>query len=162
MRWWREQRPDIDCSGKAIVGRISLLQDLALKRANAALAAHGVRYQEYGVLATLRSKGPPFQMSPGELQASLIYSSGGLSNLLKRLERDGFIRRLGDPADGRGVLVRLTARGRALADRAMPDHAQAELDLVGALSARDRDQLARLLGRMLRAHAQALPKIPGS
>ncbi len=151
MRWWREQRPDIDSSGKAIVGRISLLQDLALRRINEGLARHGVRYQEYGVLATLRSKGPPFQMSPSELQASLIYSSGGLSNLLKRLERSGYISRGVDPSDGRGVRVRLTAKGKRLADQAMPDHAQVELGFIQALTARQREQLAALLARLMKA-----------
>jgi DNA-binding MarR family transcriptional regulator len=110
-----------------------------------------VRYQEYGVLATLRSKGPPFQMSPSELQASLIYSSGGLSNLLKRLERSGYVRRSEDPSDGRGVLVKLTAKGRQLADQAMPDHAQVELGFISDLTARQREQLATLLARLMKA-----------
>lgn len=155
MRWWREQRPDIDSSGKAIVGRISLLQDLALRRINEGLARHGVRYQEYGVLATLRSKGPPFQMSPSELQASLIYSSGGLSNLLKRLERGGYIGRSEDPSDGRAVRVKLTAKGKRLADQAMPDHAQVELGFIQALTARQREQLAALLAQLMKAQDTA-------
>jgi len=153
MRWWRQERPDIDSSGKAVVGRLLRLQDLALRRLNEAIAPFGLKYQEYGVLATLRVKGSPFQMTPSELQSTLLYSSGGLSNLLKRLEQGGYIRRVEHPRDGRGVLVKLTPKGRRLAEQAMPEHAKAELALIAMFDATERLQLASLLAKMVRSHS---------
>ena len=38
MAQWRRQRPDIDCSGKAVIGRIVHLQETILRAVNAALA----------------------------------------------------------------------------------------------------------------------------
>ena len=149
FHWWRTQRPDIDSSGKAIVGRILRLQDLALRRFNEALEAFGVRYQEYAVLATLRAKGPPFRMSPSELRATLLYSSGGLSNLLKRLEQCGYVSRGADPTDGRAVPVTLTSRGREVADAAMPVHAEAEMALISMFDQEERQQFESLLKRMM-------------
>jgi DNA-binding MarR family transcriptional regulator len=157
MRWWRQERPDIDSSGKAVVGRLLRLQDLALRRLNEAIASHGLKYQEYGVLATLRVKGAPFQMTPSELQSTLLYSSGGLSNLLKRLEREGYIQRAIHPADGRGVLVKLTSKGRRLADKAMPAHAQAELALIAMFEPAERELLAGLLARMTEGNTPEAP-----
>jgi DNA-binding MarR family transcriptional regulator len=146
---WRRERPDIDSSGKAVIGRLLRLEEVILRTLNQALAPHDIKYQEYAVLATLRVAGAPYRLTPSVLQATLLFSSGGLSNLLKRLERDGLVRRTGNPQDGRGVLVTLSAKGRRLADRAMPDHAKAELQLLEMLNQKERTSLATLLSRMM-------------
>lgn len=146
---WRNERPDIDSSGKAVVGRLLRLEEVILRNINEALAPHGIKYQAYAVLATLRVAGAPYRLTPSRLQSTLLFSSGGLSNLLKRLEHDGLVRRNGNPQDGRGVLVSLTAKGRGLADRAMPDHANAELQLLEMFSAKERHALSGLLSRMM-------------
>jgi DNA-binding MarR family transcriptional regulator len=146
---WRAARPDLDSSGKEVVGRLLHLEGVVLQAVNSALAPYGLKYLEYAVLATLRVSGAPYRMTPSQLQARLLFTSGGLSNLLKRLEGNGWIQRTDDPDDGRGVLVSLTAKGRRLADRAMPDHAQAELRLLRMFSSEERDQLAQLLARMM-------------
>ena len=146
---WRAERPDIDSSGKAVIGRLLHLEGVVLQAVNAALEAHGLKYQEYAVLATLRVAGAPYKMTPSSLKSRLLFTSGGLSNLLKRLEASGWIARSDDPEDGRGVLVSLTPKGRKLADAAMPDHATAELSLLQGLSAAERKLLAGLLARMM-------------
>lgn len=153
---WRNERPDIDSSGKAVVGRLLRLEEVILRTINEALAPHSVKYQAYAVLATLRVAGAPYRLTPSRLQSTLLFSSGGLSNLLKRLERDGLVRRTGNPQDGRGVLVSLTAKGRGLADRAMPDHANAELKLLEMFSAKERHALSGLLSRMMVGNAPDL------
>lgn len=152
---WRAERPDLDSSGKEVVGRLLHLEGVILQVVNAALAPHGLKYLEYAVLATLRVSGAPYRMTPSNLQARLLFTSGGLSNLLKRLEGNGWIQRTNDPEDGRGVLVCLTPKGRRLADRAMPDHANAELRLLRMFSPQERDQLANLLARMMDGNAPA-------
>lgn len=149
MAQWHRERPDIDCSGKAIVGRILRLQDVILRAVNAALERHGIRYPGYSVLATLRASGEPFRMSPSRLKETLLLTSGGLSNLLARLERAGWIRRHADPLDGRAVIVELTDQGRALADRTMKDHAEVERQLVGMFSGEEQRAFASMLSRML-------------
>lgn len=146
---WKAERPDLDSSGKEVVGRILRLEGVVLQAVNAALAPHGLKYLEYAVLATLRVSGSPYRMTPSSLQERLLFTSGGLSNLLKRLESNGWIQRTNHPEDGRGVLVCLTPKGRRLADRAMPDHADAELRLLRMFTRQERDQLAGLLAQML-------------
>lgn len=150
---WRAERPDIDSSGKAVIGRLLHLQGVVLQTVNTALAPHGLKYQEYAVLATLRVAGAPFQMTPSNLKSRLLFTSGGLSNLLKRLEASAWITRCNDPSDGRGVLVSLTIKGRNLADVAMPDHARAELQLLGSFPKAQRDLLGALLARLMRNQA---------
>jgi DNA-binding MarR family transcriptional regulator len=149
MAQWRRQRPDIDSSGKAVVGRILALQDIILRTVNAALAPHGLRYPAYAVLATLRVAGEPYRMSPSRLQATMLFTSGGISNLLRRVEERGYVRRFADPSDGRGIVVELTDRGFAAAEAAMADHADAERRLCAMFGEQERETLAALLSRMI-------------
>jgi DNA-binding MarR family transcriptional regulator len=149
MAQWRRQRPDIDCSGKALIGRILHLQETILRAVNAGLAPHGLRYADYAVLATLRVAGEPFRMSPSRLQATMLFTSGGVSNLLRRVEKKGYVRRLADPADGRGILVELTQKGFTLAEAAMADHAAVERRLCAMFNAEEQETFATLLSRMI-------------
>jgi len=149
MAQWRAERPDIDCSGKAIVGRVLHLQGIILRAVHAALVPYGLRYPAYAVLATLRVAGAPYRMSPSRLQETMLFTSGGVSNLLRRVEVAGLIRRIDDPADRRGTIVELTAEGFALAERAMAAHAAAERQLVSMLAPGEQAALATMLSRMI-------------
>jgi DNA-binding MarR family transcriptional regulator len=161
MRQWQRERPDIDSSGKAVVGRLLRLEEVVLRTLNSVLEPYGLKYQEYAVLATLRVAGAPYRLPPSRLQATLLFTSGGLSNLLKRLERAGWIKRSLDPSDGRGVLVKLTPKGVRLADEAMPRHAAAELHLLRMFDASQRDMLSSLLSQMMTGNAPELGPEPG-
>jgi DNA-binding MarR family transcriptional regulator len=149
MQRWRREFPGIDCSGKAVVGRLLHLHEVFLKTINRTLAKHRLKYPAFAVLATLRVQGAPYRMSPTALLDSLILTSGGLSNLLRRLEKAGHIRRMADDVDGRGVIVELTAQGRRIVEPAMRDHADTERLLISMLSREERDTAAQALGRMM-------------
>ena len=101
------------------------------------------------MLATLRVEGAPYRMSPKALLDSLILTSGGLSNLLRKLEKAGHIRRMADDTDGRGVIVELTELGRRIVEPAMRDHAETERRLISALSHDEQRVVAEALGRMM-------------
>jgi DNA-binding MarR family transcriptional regulator len=149
MLLWRREFPEIDCSGKAVVGRVLHLHEVLLTAVNRSLAKHRLKYPSFAVLATLRVEGAPYRMSPKALLDSLILTSGGLSNLLRRLEKAGHIRRMADEQDGRGVIVELTEQGRRLVEPAMRDHAKTERRLVAALSKAEQRAAASALARMM-------------
>lgn len=149
MVQWRRERPDIDCSGKAIVGRILHLHDIILRAAERVLQQHQLKYPTYAVLATMRVSGAPYRMSPGELSDALLLTSGGLSNLLRRMEAEGYVQRTPDTRDKRGVVVELTAKGIAKADESMADHAETERSLVACLADGDQKDIAHALGLMI-------------
>lgn len=149
MKQWRHERPDLDCSGKAVVGRILRLQEIIMRAFNIGLEPHGLRYHAFAVLATLRVSGPPFRMSPTRLRETLLMTSGGTSNLLARLERQGWVVRHDGLHDGRTVIVELTEAGKDLADQAMESHAQVERELIRMFSETERDSLSAMLSRML-------------
>jgi DNA-binding MarR family transcriptional regulator len=136
------------------------LEEVVLRSINSVLQPFGLKYQEYAVLATLRVAGAPYRLSPSRLQATLLFTSGGLSNLLKRLEREGWVRRSSDPKDGRGVLVKLTPKGLRLADEAMPKHAAAEQHLLRMFDSQQRENLSALLSMMMVGNAPELGPEP--
>lgn len=149
MQRWRREFPEIDCSGKAIVGRLLHLNEVFQAAIDRNLAKHRLKYPTFAVLATLRVQGAPYRMSPKALLDTLILTSGGLSNLLRRLEKVGHIRRMADETDGRGVIVELTEQGRRLVEPAMCDHAETERSLVAVLPAAERALVADALGKMM-------------
>jgi DNA-binding MarR family transcriptional regulator len=159
IKQWCTERPDIDSSGKEVVGRILRLEEVVLRTFNKVLHPFGLKYQAYAVLATLRVSGKPYRLSPSRLQATLLFTSGGLSNLLKRLENDGLISRSIDPTDRRGVSVKLTTKGLRLIDVAMPKHAAAERQLLHMFDQNQREILSNLLSTMMVGNAPELGAI---
>lgn len=148
LRQWGRERPDVDVSAMAIIGRISRLERMISVRLDQVFAAHGLEAWEFDVLATLRRSGPPFELRAGQLLDAMMITSGTMTNRIDRLERRGFVGRRKDPADGRVVLVVLTPSGRWRVDAALESHAANELDIIGSLSPRDRDHLIRVLRRL--------------
>jgi DNA-binding MarR family transcriptional regulator len=148
LRQWGRERPDVDVSAMAIIGRISRLERLIGVRLDQVFEAHGLEAWEFDVLATLRRSGSPFELSAGKLLDAMMITSGTMTNRIDRLEHRGFVRRGKDPADGRVVLVALTPAGRRRVDAALVAHAANELDIISSLSQRDRDALTRVLRRL--------------
>jgi DNA-binding MarR family transcriptional regulator len=142
---WQRERPDLDRSPMAVVGRISRIA----RRIDLAQRATFARYEldppAFDVLATLRRSGAPFELSAGDLMRSAMVTSGAITQRLDRLETRGLVRRDPHPNDGRVVLVSLTPAGRELVDRVLPDHLATEERLLAGLTPQQRTALADLL-----------------
>ena len=154
---WHEERPDVDVSGMAIIGRLSRLERLIRPRLSAVFARHGLESWEFDVLATLLRNGEPHQLTPGELLKSMMITSGAMTNRIDRLEKRGFVKRVKNPNDGRQVLVTLTSKGLRKADAALIDHAANERAIVAALTPEQCDQLISLLRTLHHAIADEPP-----
>jgi DNA-binding MarR family transcriptional regulator len=84
-------------------------------------AQHGVPISSYEVLIHL-ADAPDGRMRMRDLADAALLSRSGLTRLVDRLERDGLIERASCPSDARGAFAVITDAGRALLDRARPDH----------------------------------------
>lgn len=146
---WTRERPDLDVAPLAVLSRVSRLARHLDRARRIAFAEHDLEAFEFDVLTALRRAGPPYELSPGRLLRETLVGSGTMTNRLDRLESRGLVRRRPDPADGRSVRVRLTARGRAKVDRAVADLLARERELLAGLPAADRDRLAELLREVL-------------
>lgn len=142
---WNRERPEVDVSGMAVIGRITRLERVIRPHLNAVFAEHELESWEFDVLATLVRNGPPHQLTPGQLLESMMITSGTMTNRIDRLEARGFVERLRSPADRRVVLVTLTEDGRAKLDAALIDHAANERRIIESLSPKQQRQLIDLL-----------------
>ncbi|NRQ48246.1 MarR family winged helix-turn-helix transcriptional regulator [Aeromicrobium stalagmiti] len=142
---WQRERPDLDVSPMHVLSRVTRLA-LHLDRARKdAFADHDLEPSEFDVLSALRRSGEPYQLSPGQLVQETLVTSGTMTNRVDRLVRKQLVERLPDPADRRGVQVRLTPQGRVAVDGALDALLAAEQDLLGGLSPRDATRLADAL-----------------
>ena len=87
--------------------------DAVLRRILADVHAAGFTDIVEAHMAILRYPGPQGRR-PSDVAAELGMSKQAVNYLLGGLERAGYVRRTGDPADGRSRLVELTERGEAL------------------------------------------------
>jgi DNA-binding MarR family transcriptional regulator len=146
---WALQRPDIDVTTMADVARLLRVADLIDRRISAMAADHGMDRGQGDVLFTLRRAGPPYRLSPGELTANLLVTTGTMTNRIDRLEARGLVRRLPNPDDRRSVVVELTPEAVELVDRAIERHVANEQEMIAPLTPRDRDELRRILRKLL-------------
>ncbi len=145
---WRRERPDLDVGPLQVLSRVTRLARHLDRARAAAFARHGLEPWEFDVLAALRRSGPPYQLSPGQLVAQTMVTSGTMTNRIDRLEGRALVRRLPDPADGRGVMVRLDGTGQSIVDAALADLLDVESALLEVLDDGDQDTLADLLRRL--------------
>ena len=95
-------------------------------------------------------RAPGGRLSPGELEANMLIAQYSLSRLLDRLEKEGLIRRLPHPEDGRRQLVEITPKGRKRRTASWPSYSAAvERHAGGRLSAAEIETLLGLLARLL-------------
>jgi len=109
----------------------------------------GLRFIDYSVLRVLELVGEPHRMSPTELSEIVVRSSGGMTQILDRLERAGLIARTPDPADRRKVLIALTDEGMRTADAANARYAAERERLLAGLSPDEVQRLDDAIHRLL-------------
>ncbi|MBV8680169.1 MAG: MarR family transcriptional regulator [Aquitalea sp.] len=146
---WNEVRPDLDPSSTHVIGRIVRMEYFITRRVLQDLARFNLNVGEFDVLAALRRRGEPYQLSPNQLQSMVLISSGALTNRINRLEEAGLVTRSPDPEDRRGVIVTLSAKGFSVIEEAVVNHLSAEAELMENLDEAEKIQLASLLKKLL-------------
>ena len=146
---WRKERPDLDVGPMGLLGRLHRLSTHLGREVEAVLLKHGLSSSAFDVLATLRRAGSPYRLSPGDLLAMTMVSSGTMTNRIDQLEKVGLVERIHNPQDRRSVLISLTERGFAIVEEAVGAHVDNQHRLVAHLSEEERDTLDGLLKRFL-------------
>jgi DNA-binding MarR family transcriptional regulator len=162
---WKSQSPQLDWTPSAIIVRMrraTMIFDRAREQIG---APYGVGAGEIMVLDALRRSGPPHRLNPGRLLQELLTPSGTMTSWIDHLAKRGFVKRMPDPDDRRGVLVQLAAPGRRLIEatevriqaqwRGMPEHAA-----LAGMSRRDLNALADLLRKLALALENTLSDAP--
>lgn len=147
---WKKERPELDVSPMAVIGRLSEAASLISRDRLAPLfARYGLQAGEFDVLASLRRAGQPYRLTPTALYETTMVTSGAMTNRLDRLERAGLIARSPHPEDRRGVIVQLTEKGLQLIDEAVVAHVENERHVLSGLTEKEQETLAGLLAKLI-------------
>ena len=106
---------------------------------------HGLTTSQFGVLEALYHLG---SLSQSELGEKLLRSGGNITLVIDNLEKQGLVQRQRDAKDRRLVNVSLTPAGEALISRVFPEHLNAILAEMSALSPQEQEQLGRLCRKL--------------
>jgi DNA-binding MarR family transcriptional regulator len=112
---------------------------------NRALKPLGLTAEQAHVLMVLWSEG---RLKIGDLQRTLMLSSGTLTGAVDRMEEAGLVRRVPDPADGRASFVEpahVDARKRKKIEQTLQE---TEEEAFATLDDKDRRALLRLLDKI--------------
>ena len=145
MEQWHVERPDLDVSPMGVIGRLRRLADALDEQLRLVFATAGLSDGEFDVLASLRRAGAPYELTPGELSATTMVTSGAVTKRLDRLERAGLVSRSVCADDARSRRIRLTPEGFELIDRLVGEHVANEHRLLSDLTEAERSRLASLL-----------------
>lgn len=88
-------------------------------------------------------------MSPTELSQSLLFSSGGMSKLLKNLETKKLIKRVASTQDKRSILVQLSSEGKAVLEQAIPDLLKEDNQMFSILDDNERQCLSDIFQKII-------------
>lgn len=146
---WAQERPDLDTSPMAVIGRISRLERQIDPLLSAVFRKFGLERWSFDVLATLRRSGRPYELTPTQLFNSLMLTSGAITYRIDEMVKAGLVQRTPDPEDRRGVRIRITELGLRKIDRALDAHVRNEAAMLNGLSTSERAVLSSLLRRLL-------------
>lgn len=146
---WAAVRPDLDFSPVGVISRLGRVRSHVDGELNRVFAAHGLTAPSFGVLVTLARLDDPDGVPQRRLMDELGLTSGTVSVRMDRLAEQGLIERRPDPDDRRNSRIAMTARGRELFERIVPEHLDNERRVLAALSPGEQDLLAALLRKLL-------------
>ncbi|NUU21931.1 MAG: MarR family transcriptional regulator [Streptomycetaceae bacterium] len=160
---WAHVLPDEDATSLGFVVRLHQAMIAMEEFDRRSIGGLDLTAPEYMVLAVLAVRTDIEGLTLRELRPLVMYSSGGMTHCVDRLEKKSLIERRPNPADRRSVLVCLTDTGRDLARTAMRTRLTALDELLAPLTPADRrtvDHALRLLISTLGPWAPPAPPTP--
>lgn len=103
MGQWHAERPDLDPSPMGVIGRLHRLAETLNEELCVVFASAGLGDGDFDVMATLRRSGSPWSLTPSELAASSMVTSGAITKRIDRLETAGLVTRTVAEADARSA-----------------------------------------------------------
>jgi DNA-binding MarR family transcriptional regulator len=149
LRGWRKALPEVDVSPLEVLSRVTRLGRHLDRQRTVVFARHDLETWSFDVLSALRRATDPPHLSPGQLLAQTLVTSGTMTNRLDHLEQRGLVRRRPDTTDARSVRVQITTLGKRRVDAALKDLVDRENAILSSLDEPERAVLAGLLRRVI-------------
>lgn len=101
------------------------------------------------VMATLLRCGPPYSLSPGELLAKMLITSGTMTSRIDKLEKKGLVKRKIKKNDKRSVNVALTKKGLHLIQEVVIEHNATQEKIVAVFDDNEQALFITLLQKYI-------------
>ena len=124
---------------------IFVTADLLGKEADRVLQPFGLTEAQFDILMLLDHQTPDGSADQSTLGRMLVVNRSNVTGLIDRMERDGLVKRAGDPADRRVKRVRMTPKGLNLLKKAEQAYVARTREVVSALSTAEQESLCRML-----------------
>jgi len=112
---------------------------------------YGISNSELDVLASLIMSGnDEYILSPTKLYERLLFTSGAITKVLKKLEEKKYITRLNNEYDKRSKLVQITPSGKEICQKTLKDVLLYEEQCFDPLSQEEKDIFKNLLIKMMK------------
>jgi DNA-binding MarR family transcriptional regulator len=144
---WARERPDVDVSPIAVIGRVHSLAEWLTEQRTALYAEYALGPGEFDVMAALLRSGAPHEMTPTAIADWTVVSSGAVTKRVDRCVEQGWVTRRPGQSDRRSRVVALTAEGKELIEVVVAASLARVHELVEPLERDERDRLAELLSK---------------
>jgi len=158
-QWDRASPPRTQFREQEAILRLMRMGGILRRELDEIAATVGLVAGPAQALVTLRWYEPE-PTTPKQVMAATSLTSGAVTAVLDKLEGRELLRRDGDPTDRRGTLLRLTERGRQVADRIIADQLDRNDQWLEVLSIPERALLSGLLRKLIVAAETPRPKRP--
>ena len=145
-RVWLEQWDPEAASGMAVFTAILRSYQLLANEVDDVMARFDLTFARYEVLTWLATD-PESSLTLSWISKTLRIPPATVTNLIDRLQHDGFVRRVPHPSDARTTLAVITPRGRRMATEATLALNTTVYERIG-LSEKKRGQLIELLAEL--------------
>jgi DNA-binding MarR family transcriptional regulator len=88
-------------------------------------------------------------MTPTALYEATLFSSGGMTKVLKKLEKRGFISRIPSSKDKRSMLVKLTSQGESTVEKSLHLLVKRDNEVFEVLDKQEREVLSKILKKLV-------------
>ena len=150
QRSWAAAAPSI-----GVVTSVMRAQQIFVIQADEVLESFGLTFARWEVLVLL-SFARKGTLAAGKISERLQVHPASITNSINRLERAGYVRRMSDPSDGRGRLIKITPAGVTLAKAATETLNAQFLEKI-ELTVNECHQLFRLLRKVRLAAGDFVP-----
>jgi MarR family transcriptional regulator, lower aerobic nicotinate degradation pathway regulator len=138
--------------------QIRRCHQIAVALFNEELAGVEVTPLQYAALSAIADHE---DLDATRLAKLVAFDRSTLGSVLERLEKRALIERRYRTGDRRTKQLAITAAGRRLLDEIAPAVARSQARFIDVLDARERDQLGRVLGKLIALHAADEARLEG-
>jgi len=124
---------------------IFVTADLLGKEADRVVQAFGLTRAQFDILKILDHQNPDGSANQSTLGRMLVVNRSNVTGLVDRMERDGLVKRTGDPADRRVKRIRMTPEGKKVFRKADAAYVRRTQQVVATLSPAEFEALCRMM-----------------